>query len=347
LYLQIDGSYGEGGGQILRTALSLSCISKKPVEMVNIRQGRKIPGLQPQHLTSVNACRTISRASTEGESLRSTVLRFSPGEIAGGSFSFDVGEKKRSAGSTSLVLQALLLPLSCSQNESTVRILGGTHVPWSPPFHYLQQIFAPAVERMGMKVELGIKKWGWYPQGGGEVVCSIHPASMFFPLDLSQRGKLVRLSGISAVSNLPDSIAERQRIQAFKILRAKGFSPEIDLAFAPSIGQGTFFFLKAEFENAVAGFGALGERGKRAETVAQEACDDFFDFTGSDAAVDPHLADQLIPYLAVTSGTSILTVSRITKHLLTNIWVAKQFLKTDISVEGVEGESGKVTIRSY
>ena len=155
----------------------------------------------------------------------------------------------------------------------------------------------------------------------------------------------MRLSGISAVSNLPDSIAERQRSQAIKVLRGKGFSPDIKVLQAPSIGQGTFFFLKAEFENSVAGFGSLGERGKRAEKVAQEACDEFLQFMQSDGAVEPHLADQLIPYLALAEGQSAFTVSRITKHLLTNIWVVKQFLPTEISVEGEEGGEGKVTIR--
>jgi RNA 3'-terminal phosphate cyclase (ATP) len=345
LDLQIDGSYGEGGGQVLRTALSLSCVLKRSVEIVNIRKGRKIPGLQPQHLTSVNACRRISSAGTEGNILQSTNLRFYPGETTGGDFSFDVAEKKRSAGSTSLVLQTLLLPLSRSRTESTVRILGGTHVPWSPPFHYLREIFAPTLEKIGFKIELEIKKWGWYPQGGGEVVCFIHPNPLFSPLNLSDRGKLVRLSGISAVSNLPDSIAERQRKQALNILKSKRFSPEIEFVQAPSVGQGTFFFVKAEFENSVAGFDALGERGKRAEMVAQEACENFLDFMQSDAAIDPHLADQLIPYLALGEGESILSVSKITRHLLTNIWVVRQFLKTDISVEGREGESGRVTIR--
>ena len=347
MYLQIDGNYGEGGGQILRTTLSLSCILKKPVEIINIRKGRKIPGLQPQHLTSVNACRKISGAEVQGDSLQSLTLRFSPQQIEGGDFTFDVAERKRSAGSTSLVLQTLFLPLSRCQRGSNIKVLGGTHVPWSPPFNYLKGIIVPVVKKIGCEIELDIKKWGWYPKGGGEVFCSIKSAGKFLPLNLADRGKLLHLSGISAVSNLPDSIAERQRNQAIKILKDKGFSPEIRLLQAPSIGQGTFFFLKAEFENSVAGFGALGERGKRAEKVAEEACVDFFDFLKSNAAVDPHLADQLIPYLALADGSSTFTASKITKHLLTNVWVVKQFLQTEISIEGGEGEQGRVTITPF
>ncbi len=344
MFMQIDGNYGEGGGQILRTTLSLSCILKKPVQIINIRKGRRIPGLQPQHLTSVSACKKISQAEVQGDSLQSVNLDFSPQEIKGGDFTFDVAEKKRSAGSTSLILQTLFLPLSRCEERSNIKVLGGTHVPWSPPFNYMEEIFVPMLKKIGCEISLQIEKWGWYPKGGGEVHCTIQPTGRFSALDLTERGKLRKLSGISAVSNLPDSIAQRQKNQATKVLGAKGFSPEIKLIQAPSIGQGTFLFLKAEFENSLAGFGALGERGKRAEKVADEACADFLDFMQSNTAVDSHLADQLIPYLALAEGKSTFTVSKITRHLSTNVWVVKQFLQTEISVEGEEGQQGTVIV---
>lgn len=344
MYLQIDGNYGEGGGQILRTTLSLSSLLGKPVEIINIRKGRKIPGLQPQHLTSVNACKNISEAEVEGNKLQSLTLKFSPNKIKGGDFTFNVAEEKRSAGSTSLVLQALFLPLSLADQSSHIALLGGTHVPWSPPFDYLKEIFLPMVRKIGCQMELEITKWGWYPKGGGEIHCMIHPAKKLTSLNLTERGKFLNLIGISAVSNLPISIAERQKTQALKILKGKNFSPEIKIVEAPSIGQGTFFFLMAEFENSKAGFGALGEIGKRAEKVAEEACQEFFQFMETNAAIDPHLSDQLIPYLALADGQSSFTVSRISKHLLTNIWVVKQFLPTKIMVEGDEGKEGKVII---
>jgi RNA 3'-terminal phosphate cyclase (ATP) len=344
MYLQIDGNYGEGGGQILRTTLSLSCLLKKPVEITNIRKGRKIPGLQPQHLTSVNACKSISEAEVEGNKLQSLTLKFSSQKIKGGDFTFNVAEEKRSAGSTSLVLQAILLPLSLAEQSSHITLLGGTHVPWSPPFDYLKEIFLPMVRKIGCQMELQIRKWGWYPKGGGEVHCVIHPVEKLASLNLTERGRLLNLTGISVVSNLPTPIAERQKNQALKILKEKDFSPEIKIVQAPSIGQGTFFFLKAEFENSVAGFGALGEIGKRAEKVAEEACQEFLRFIETNAAVDPHLSDQLIPYLALAEGQSSFTVSRISQHLLTNVWVVQQFLPTKITVEGKEGSEGKVII---
>jgi RNA 3'-terminal phosphate cyclase (ATP) len=344
VYLQIDGNYGEGGGQILRTTLALSCLLKKPVEISNIRKGRKIPGLQPQHLTSVNASKGISAAEVEGNKLRSVALKFNPQKVTGGDFIFNVAEEKRSAGSTSLILQALFLPLSLSEQSSEITVLGGTHVPWSPPFDYLKDIFSPMLEKLGCRMQLRIIKWGWYPKGGGEVHCTIHPAEKLTPLNLTERGRLLNLKGISVVSNLPTSIAERQRNHALKILRQKGFSAQVKIVQAPSVGQGTFFFLKAEFENSVAGFGALGAIGKRAEKVSEEACQEFLEFVQTPAAIDSHLADQLIPYLALADGQSSLTVSRISKHLLTNIWVVEQFLPAKITVEGVEGSEGKVTV---
>jgi RNA 3'-terminal phosphate cyclase (ATP) len=243
MYLQIDGNYGEGGGQILRTTLSLSCILKKPMELTNIRRGRKIPGLQPQHLTSVSACRKITQADVEGDVLQSTSLRFSPGDIVGGDFVFDVSEKKRSAGSTSLILQTIFLPLCHAQTPSGIKVLGGTHVPWSPPFDYLKEIFAPMVRKIGCDIGLEINKWGWYPKGGGEVLGTIQPIVKFNSIDLTERGKLLNLSGISAVSNLPVTIAERQKNHALKILKDKGFSPEIDIYQAPSIGN--ILFIKS------------------------------------------------------------------------------------------------------
>jgi RNA 3'-terminal phosphate cyclase (ATP) len=255
-----------------------------------------------------------------------------------------VAEEKRSAGSTSLILQALLLPLSLSDQKSEITIKGGTHVPWSPPFDYLKDIFLPMMKKIGCQIELRIMKWGWYPEGGGEVGCSTHPAEKLIPLNLTERGKLLNLKGISVVSNLPTSIAERQKNQALKILREKDFSPEIKIVQAPSIGQGTFFFLISEFENSQAGFGALGAIGKRAEKVAEEACQEFLEFMQTRAAIDPHLSDQLIQYLALADVQSSFTVSRISKHLLTNIWVVEQFLPTKITVEGNEGSEGKVII---
>ena len=344
--IKIDGSYGEGGGQILRTTLCLASVLKKEVQIQDIRKGRKIPGLQPQHLTCVDACKEITDAEVEGNKLQSLTLRFSPKTIKGGKFIFDVAKIKGSAGSVSLVLQSILLPLLLAEKSTEVVIRGGTHVPWSPAFTYLGQVFFPVIKKIGCNVKGEIKKWGWYPKGGGEATFSINPLEKFMPLNLLERGKLLKLNGISAVSNLPISIAERQRDQAYKVLREKKFSPEMELVDAPSVGKGTFFFVLAEFENSLAGFSSLGAIGKRAETVAEEACQDFLKFMETDAAIERHLADQLIPFLSLIGDKSSFTVSSVSQHLLTNIWAVKNFLSVKIEVEGKEGDKGKILIDS-
>jgi RNA 3'-terminal phosphate cyclase (ATP) len=343
----IDGSYGEGGGQILRTSLTLSCMLGRPIEIINIRRARRKPGLQPQHLTAVKAVATISHAHVQGAELSSTALRFSPGAVSGGDYFFDVSERKGSAGSTSLVLQTVLLPLCFAGNPSTVTVIGGTHVPWSPSFHYLKKVFLPMLSVIGVSTDLDIEKWGWYPIGGGKVIARIIPGKEFKPIAISDRGKSVSVTGISAISNLPRDIGVRQRDRTLKMLSQRGIDADIDIVSAPSLGKGTLIFILAEFENISAGFDALGAIGKRAEEVADEACRALIEYKDTNAALDPHLADQIIPYAAFGRGTSEFTTSRVTQHLLTNIWVVKQFLDIDIQVEGKEGEAGKIRIQGH
>lgn len=343
--LSIDGSYGEGGGQILRTSLALSCVLGRAIEVDNIRKARRKPGLQPQHLTAVKAAAAICNASVEGAGLSSTSLLFSPGRVTGGGYSFDVAEKKGSAGSASLVLQTIVLPLCFAERPSTVTISGGTHTPWSPSFHYLRQVFLAALSRAGASVDLSLEKWGWYPIGGGRVSARIDPIRDLSLNSIIGRGKLKGVSGISAVSNLPHDIAVRQRSRALNALWKRGMDAAIEIVSAPSPGKGTFVFLLAEFDNITAGFDALGAPGKRAEDVADEACCALFEYLDTAGALDPHLADQIVPYCALSKSASEFTTSRVTRHLLTNIWVVQRFTAAGISVEGKEGEQGRISVR--
>ena len=341
--MTIDGSYGEGGGQILRSALSCSIIFSKSVEIINIRKGRKKSGLQPQHLTCVNACRDISDAHVEGNEIGSTMLRFNPQVVKGGSFTFDVAEKKGSAGSVSLIIQTLIPPLTSSLKPHRLTVLGGTHVPWSPPFHFLKYVFIPVIEKMGCTINISIDKWGWYPTGGGVVHADLMPSAAGLKgIRIDERGRILRIYGISAVSNLPSSIAERQTREGLKHLKGLGVDIDIELVTAPSPGKGTFFFIVAEYEQVSAGFSSIGALGKTAEDVAREACMDFFEYHKSNGAVEPHLADQLIPYIAMSPGPSSFTTTKITRHLMTNIWTVKHFIDADIRVLGKEGGEGKV-----
>jgi len=335
--LTIDGSFGEGGGQILRTALALAAILQRPVEIRNIRGGRKKPGLRPQHLAAVKALGKVTSAQVRGADMGSTHLYFEPCQLKGGAYTLDIG----TAGSTALVLQAIMPGLLFAKEPSRVMIAGGTHVPWSPCFHYLKEVFAPAVSEMGGMVSLEIGPWGWYPKGGGRVVASISPGAGLSALERTKRGNLTGVYVLSAVSNLPAGIGERQRDQALKRLRSQGYAPtRIELLEGSSPGPGTVVFVKAEFEKGAAAFTSLGKRGKPAETVADEACSGFFEFMASDAAVDSHLADQLALYMALAKGRSSLVVQTITKHLLTNMWVIEQFLPVAFEVNEQRGKVG-------
>jgi RNA 3'-terminal phosphate cyclase (ATP) len=195
----IDGRYGEGGGQILRTALTLSAIVKVPVYINHIRGNRKKPGLRPQHLTAVNALKTITGAKVEGAKVDSDELVFDPGDIRGGDYCFRIG----TAGSTGLAIQSMIPVLLFGKIPSQIQITGGTHVPWSPSFHYLKAVFLPVLKKMGAEVSLEINQWGWYPRGGGMLSSLIRSAQGLKAIDMSHRGKLVKLHLLSAVSNLP------------------------------------------------------------------------------------------------------------------------------------------------
>jgi len=332
----IDGRHGEGGGQILRTALTLSAIFKVPIHINHIRGNRKRPGLKAQHLTAVNALKTITGARVEGARVDSRELVFEPGEIKGGNYTFLIG----TAGSTGLALQTVIPVLLFGNTPSEIQITGGTHVPWSPSFHYLQAVFLPTLKKMGAEVSLEIGRWGWYPKGGGIVRALVRNRRGLKAINLSNRGKLLDLHLLSAVSNLPLSIAERQRDQALKRIEYLGIRPTVAIQTASSAGQGTVLFLTAEFEGSVGGFTSLGRKGKRAEAVADDACNELIKFLDSKGVVDIHLADQLVLYMALATGRSTLITERITDHLLTNIWVIEQFIPLKFHVE----ETGRVEV---
>jgi len=343
MFLEIDGSTGEGGGQILRTSLTMSAVLNHPVRIRNIRAGRDTPGLQPQHLTCVNALAKITSADVAGAAFGSQQLKFEPRVLRSGDYRFDVAEGRPSAGSLSLVFQSILLPLAFAGGISKVKLLGGTHVPWSPPVHYLQMVYLPTIAEMGLQANIELKKLGWYPKGGGEVLAEIHPAQLH-EMDLSERSRWIDVKGISVVGNLPLSVARRQQDQALKVLKSEDIEASFESVDLPSSGQGTFVFILAELEKSRAGFIALGARGKRAEEVGEEASQQCMDFLRANAAIDEHLADQLIPLMALARGYSVFKTSRITRHLLTNIWVAEQFLPVRFRVEGEEGQPGTVSV---
>jgi RNA 3'-terminal phosphate cyclase (ATP) len=346
--IKIDGSFGEGGGQILRTSLSLSATTKRPVEIFNIRARRKSPGLRPQHLESVRAIAKICNGELKGDEIGSTSISFIPNEIKGGEYNIEIG----TAGSVSLVLQTIFIPLSFAKTPSTITIKGGTHVPFSPCFHYLTLQWLHYLKRIGFHATVEMKRAGFYPKGGGEISAHIKPVKEIKPLVIKDRGKLIRIRGISAVANLKMSIAERQKRQAEKRLSAAplyqegmGVCPhEIQLVEFPAFGQGTLCLLFAEFEHAQCCYYGLGAIGRKAETIADDACYPLLRFLKTRAAVDEFLADQLLLPLSFAKGKSEFATFKISQHLLTNIEVIKKFLPVRFHVTGKEGQEGIVTI---
>ncbi len=338
--IQIDGSYGEGGGQILRTALGLSALLGKPFVLRHIRSNRRNPGLQAQHLAAVEALARITEAQAEGVKLGSQEIIFIPRTVHSGEYQFEV----RTAGSVTLLLQAVLLPLCFSKGISMITLVGGTHVEWSPSFHYLSEVFLPTLEKLGVSVAAFIEKWGFYPKGGGRIRLKINPIQELRPISLMDRGSLKMIRGISAISSLPKHVAKRQKEQVLKRLQGElhmGGEMAI-LENVPSNGPGSFVFLLAEYQGVLAGFSSLGVRGKPSEKVADEAVDCLEDYLESDGCVDPYLTDQLAPFMALANGNSSITTTRITEHLLTNLWVIQHFLDVTISREGEVGAEGRI-----
>lgn len=308
--------------------------------LTRIRQRRPKPGLQPQHLTVVRALAAISDARLTGDALDSTELTFVPRALSGGDYRFDIGAVRGSAGSVSLLFQALLLPLAVAPRGSRLTLIGGTHVPWSPPVHYLTEVFLPALEEIGVHARLALKRWGWYPAGGGEVEATIVPARGLSPFSPETGGRASTIRGLSAVSHLPRSIAERQRCRATERLRAAGLSADMAVAEdATALGPGTLLFLAAP---ARAGFSALGRRGLRAEAVADQAVEPLLAYHASGALVDDHLADQLVPFLALAPEVSTFTCPTLSPHLRTVAWVVQQFLPVRIDLD--DGPPARVQI---
>jgi RNA 3'-terminal phosphate cyclase (ATP) len=338
--IEIDGSFGEGGGQILRTALSLSCITGYRLKLFNIRKGRKRPGLMPQHITCINAVSLISHAQVSGNNRGSTELIFSPGKIRSGNYIFDI----KTAGSCSLVLQTLLPTLIFADKLSNVTIKGGTHVPFSPAYHYISEVFLPMLNRVGIKVGSSINTYGFYPKGGGEVNFRIYPVEKIKGINLTSRATLRSIHGYSGVSRLPTSIAERQKKSAMQNLTP--LSAEIQVMDVPSPGEGTFVFLKAEYENNMAGISSLGKKGKPAEEVGREAAEQLMDFHKTSACLDPHLSDQIVIYLSLARQDSSFTTSCITQHLITNLWVIEKFFNIRYEIEGEINSEGRVKLIS-
>lgn len=321
--MKLDGSYGEGGGQILRTAVALSAVTGEPVEIENIRKGRPKPGLSAQHVKAVEELARICGADVRGCRLHSTRLSFEPGKIKGGTFVVDIG----TAGSISLFLQCLMPALMHAPGPIRIRITGGTDVQWSPSIDYMRFVTLGALKKMGYECELRVLQRGYYPRGGGCVEAIVNPSHL---KNLSfEKNPCTLIEGISHSSGLPSHVAERQAASAEKLLHKNGYISSIstEVNNYPSTGSGITLWCGN------AGGTALGRPGLKAEKVGENAADAILTELRSGAGVDEYLADQLIPYIALAGGGSFIT-RIISMHTKTNIWVTEQFLPVKFKIEG-------------
>jgi len=345
--IEIDGAYGEGGGQILRMAVALAALAKEPVRVFNIRAGRRPPGLKAQHLAAIRAVARVSGGRLDGDRIGSKEIVFYPGTPRGGSFSIDIG----TAGSVTLVLQALIPAALFASDQVVVRIRGGTDVAWSPPFDYFDKVFVHALRLFGADVGLRLVRRGFYPKGGGLVEARIKPIDRLRPVVLKERGQVVAITGISYSAGLPSHIVERMARSCASTLEEAGYpSPRIERRMhrlgseSGSVGCGIVVW--ADTESGVRlGGSALGVKGKSAEQVGKEAALSLLVELASNAPVDSHLADMLVAYTALADGVSEVVCSRITKHVVSAVYVAERILGVKFEIEGGEGSLGRYRVR--
>jgi RNA 3'-terminal phosphate cyclase (ATP) len=336
--LTLDGSLGEGGGQILRSALSLSMVTGTPFRIKRIRARRERPGLRPQHLAAVHAAAEVCGAEVEGAVLGSGELTFRPGKVLPGAHAFAIG----TAGSTTLVLETVLPALLTASGPSQLTLEGGTHNPLSPPFDFLEKAFLPICSRMGPRIEARLERPGFYPAGGGRFTVAIEPVSRLEPLSLLERGPILSRRARAVVAHLPVTIAQRElKVLARHLSLAPG--EMVAEQWHSSCGPGnvlTVELASAALTEVVTGF---GERGVRAETVAERVAKEASEYLAAEVPVGRHLADQILVPLALAGGGAFQTLSP-SSHTLTNIEVLQRFLDVQVSVTQVSNRAWRVTI---
>jgi RNA 3'-terminal phosphate cyclase (ATP) len=336
----IDGSKGEGGGQVLRSSLALSLVTGQSFRMERIRAGRRKPGMMRQHLTAVNSAAAIGCAHTEGAAIGSQVLEFYPRSVKAGSYHFAVG----TAGSCTLVLQTVLPALLTAKSHSELVLEGGTHNPNAPPFDFIDRTFLPILARMGAKVSANIQRPGFYPAGGGRFTVSIEPAPRLERLELMERGKIVSLSARAVVARLPRTIAERELKVVRDVLKWEEDSCDV-IEATSSHGPGNVLCLEIACEHITEVFTGFGERGISAEKVAGETVREVEEYLAAGVPVGRHLADQLLLPMAL-AGEGIFRTLTPTSHLTTNVEVIRQFLPAEVSMKQLADNDWEVRLKS-
>ena len=329
--LELDGSYGEGGGQILRTAVSLSTLTKKPIKIKKIRANRPNPGIKPQHYISIQAIKELCGAETKGLEIGSSELTFKPGNFKGGEYKFDIG----TAGSITLAYQAIILASLKTETPVSIRLNGGTDVKWSPSWDYFQNVFLSLLQKCGIKIDAKIIKRGYYPKGGGETIINISPIEKIKPLKLNKTQEFKNVEGIIHISNLPDHISTRIKHSAIKTLLKNDLMTSIEIDKSESLSPGTGITLWSKTKDTILGTTLLGERDLLSEEVGKNAALNLFDEIQTESTLDVFALDQLLPYmvLAKEKGASSCIVKNISNHAQTNMWLIKQFFDVDFQAK--------------
>ncbi len=326
----IDGSHGEGGGQIVRSAVALAVVTAKPVTIINVRAGRRKPGLMRQHLTAVNAAAEICGAKVQGAEIASSCLAFEPGAVRPGEYTFRVG----TAGSATLVLQTVLPALLIAEGPTKLTLEGGTHNPFAPPFDFLAEAFLPLVNRMGPQVRAQLQHAGFYPAGGGQFTVHIQPSAKLKGFELLERGEILRRHVIACVANLPAHVARRE---CAKIARQSGWDQSCFEVkeIHDSRGPGNVVMIRIESQHVTELFTGFGQRGVKAERVAGDVWQEAREYLAAEVPVGPHLADQLLLPLGIAAhhgSRGAFVTMPLTRHSTTHIEVLQKFLEVNITV---------------
>ena len=341
--LEIDGSYGEGGGQILRNAVALSVLTNKSIKILNIRANRPNPGMKAQHYVALKSIAEITNAEVKGLKIGSSQIYFKPNKIKSDVYKFDIG----TAGSITLVFQACILALTKFSETVTIRLTGGTDVRWSPPWDYFQNVYLPIIKKMGITVQSKLLLRGYYPKGGGEALIKINPTKKIKPLKCSDQEKYEDINGNINITNLPDHIPGRIKHTAIKTLLKNNYFASVKEEKSTSLSPGVGICLWCNTKNTVIGASFLGEKGITSEEVGQTAANNLLEEINSNVTLDKYAFDQILPYLVLSrkNGKSVCRIKELTNHASTNMWLLQQFYD-DVKFEAIQNEENiKISVQ--
>lgn len=329
--IYIDGSYGEGGGQILRNSVALSVLFNREINVSNIRANRPNKGIKPQHYTAIKIIKSISNAKTNGLDIGSSNLSFSPLKIKEGSYEFDIG----TAGSIVLVFQACILAFLNSDKTISLTLKGGTDVKWAPSWDYFEKVFLPLIKKMGISINSKLLKRGYYPKGGGKASITIYPCNKIKPLSIDERQYFKDIEGIINISNLPEHIGSRMKHSAIKKIIENNYKASIKIDSNDSLSSGTGITLWSKSKDTIIGKTIIGERGISAEKIGYKVAESIIEEIQSKASIDINMIDQIIPYMFLSENDkpSQCSIKNLSGHAKTNIWLLNQFINSEKNIE--------------